>query len=657
MSRKVARWLLFVPLVMLLSWHVSALAMPPKPGLLEPDPLTGLSKLTGKPIVLPPRPQGLNRPEPFKAELVTGTNNVLIIVIAYPDLPATQTVASFTDMANGPWTTGSLDDYYREVSYGVFGVSGITYGWYTAPNNHTYYANFDGISGTDDDYGLGGAGIYPHNAARLVEEAVDAAEAAGVNFSNYDNDGDGFVDTVFIVHAGKDGAATGDPNDIWSHKWRISSGGGTSRYYDGVWINAYTIQPEINSQGGHIEIGVFAHEYGHVLGLPDLYDTDGGSYGIGFYGLMAYGAWGADGFSPERPSHMCAWSKVFLGWVTPTIVTQNTSSQAISQITTSPKVYELWKDGAPQNEYFLVSNRQKVGFDSRFSGLGGLLIWHIDENVINANLFWNTVNADENHKGVDLEEADGLNDLDHERNPGDGGDFYPGSTNNTVFNDTSNPNSRAYSGATTKIGVSNISSSGNPMRADFDVGIVTNQVLEVDPSFLNLGEVGKGLSKTMTFRVYNAGGGILNGTISANRNWIIVSPTTFEGNDNTISVTVDTEKLTESSSPNTGAVTVTSNGGTKTVEISVTVIPFRVVAYPNPFSLSGHSHLTFWGSYVRHGKIQIFTLTGKLVRTLVENYGASTLQWDGRNETGSEVAGGIYIYIIKGSRGKIALLK
>lgn len=466
--RKRVKWFLLATLLYLLICYVSALAMPPKPGLFEPDPLTGLSKLTGRSILRLARPEGINQPESLKALLVTGTNNILLILIDYPDLPATQTAASFTDMINGPWATGSLDDYYEEVSYNQFGVNGVAMGWYRAANNHTYYANNDGISGTGDDFGTG---AYPYNAPRLVEEAVDAAEAAGVDFSNYDNDGDGWVDTVFIVHAGRGAEATGDPNHIWSHKWDTFSGGGSPKYYDGVWINTYSVQPELNSTGGHIEIGVFAHEYGHVLGLPDLYDTDGTSGGIGNYGLMAGGSWGADGNSPERPSHMCAWSRVYLGWITPTVVTRDTFSQEINQIETNAEVYKLWKRGEPQSEYFLVSNRQKIGFDSRLIGDGGLLIWHIDEDVINANLLSNTVNDDENHKGVDLEEADGLNDLDYGRNRGDAGDFYPGSTNNTTFNDTSNPDSRDYSGITSEVEVINISSSGNPMRAELKVGI------------------------------------------------------------------------------------------------------------------------------------------------------------------------------------------
>ena len=187
---------------------------------------------------------------------------------------------------------------------------------------------------------------------------------------------------------------------------------------------------------------------------------------------------------------------------------------------------------------------------------------------------------------------------------------------------------------------------------------VENVVLELDPSSLDFGEVGTSSSKIMTFRAYNSGGGTLDGTISDNRDWIAVGSSSFEGNDNTISVTVDTNGLTESFTPYTGTVTVMSNGGTKTVEVFVTVIPTGAVACPNPFSLSGHTSLSFWGTSVAHAKVRIFTLTGELVKTLDEIYGAGKISWDARNERGVKVAAGIYIvYIAEGSRVKIAVIK
>ena len=182
-------------------------------------------------------------------------------------------------------------------------------------------------------------------------------------------------------------------------------------------------------------------------------------------------------------------------------------------------------------------------------------------------------------------------------------------------------------------------------------------VLEVDPLSLSFGDMETGSSKTMTLQVYNSGDGTLSGTISADSNWISVNPTSFEGNEHTISVTVNTESLAESTASYGGTITVTSNGGTKTVEISVAVIPGGAVAYPNPFSLSRHAGLTFWGTSVAHAKIQIFTLTGELVKTLEETYGAGRVSWDGRNEKGVKVVRGVYIFVVGSYSGKIAIVK
>lgn len=187
--------------------------------------------------------------------------------------------------------------------------------------------------------------------------------------------------------------------------------------------------------------------------------------------------------------------------------------------------------------------------------------------------------------------------------------------------------------------------------------VITTPVLEVDPLSLSFGDMETGSTKTMTLQVYNSGDGTLSGTISADSNWISVNPTSFEGNEHTISVTVNTESLAESITPYGGTITVTSNGGTKTVEISVAVIPGGAVAYPNPFSLSRHAGLTFWGTSVAHAKIQIFTLAGELVKTLEETYGAGKVLWDGRNEKGVKVARGVYVFVVGSYSGKIAIVE
>jgi hypothetical protein len=182
-------------------------------------------------------------------------------------------------------------------------------------------------------------------------------------------------------------------------------------------------------------------------------------------------------------------------------------------------------------------------------------------------------------------------------------------------------------------------------------------LLAVDPSSLDFGEAGKGSSKTMTFRAYNAGAGTLSGSVTVNRDWITVNPSSFEGNDNTIYITVETEELTESLSPYMGAATVTSNGGTETIEVSLLVIPSGIVAYPNPFSPSLHTVLVFWGNSVPYMKIRILNLAGELVKVLQEKYGNSMVSWDGRNEQGNLVARGIYIFVMGTFTGKIAVVK
>ncbi len=182
-------------------------------------------------------------------------------------------------------------------------------------------------------------------------------------------------------------------------------------------------------------------------------------------------------------------------------------------------------------------------------------------------------------------------------------------------------------------------------------------LLAVDPSSLDFGELGKGSNKTMTFRAYNAGAGTLSGSVTVNRDWITVNPSSFEGNDNTIYITVETEELTESLSPHTGAVTVTSNGGIESIEVSLLVIPSGIVVYPNPFSPSAHTNLVFWGNSVPYVKIRILTLAGELIRVLEEKDGNSMVLWNGRNEQGNPVTRGIYIFTMGTLGGKIAIKK
>ncbi|MFH1023989.1 MAG: M6 family metalloprotease domain-containing protein [Planctomycetota bacterium] len=382
----------------------------------------------------------------------TGTWNILVILIMYGDTAATLPDGDGDEPAgNFSSLLMSMNDYYTEVSGGKFstaGGAGLVSGWHTASRVKSLYTSIV-------------ASAYPNNVARLVEEAVDAAEAAGVDFSPYDNDGDGAVDGLIIVHAGQGFEATGDATDPSSLQWDIASAGGTPRAYDGVTVNKFVLAPEWGITPGTLStIGVFCHEFGHNLGLPDLYDTDYSSSGVGVFCLMGGGMWlGGASNDGSRPAHLSAWPKTFLQWLTPTNITTN-GLYDVSQVETSASACRLWTNGQTGSEYFLVENRQKTGFDADLPG-SGLLVWHIDETQ--------DTNDNETRKLVDLEEADGLGELDSGIHPGDAGDFFPGTAANTGFSDQSAPSALACSGAATNVMVLAIPASAAVMNVEFRV--------------------------------------------------------------------------------------------------------------------------------------------------------------------------------------------
>lgn len=392
----------------------------------------------------------------------SGTVNIPVILITFNDRTPKYSAADFQDLLFGDTPTivtgpGSMKNYYDEVSYGNFSVSGGpagVQGWFTAGNGHDYYGKKWGYE----------------RAAELVAEAVRAADAT-IDFSKYDNDGDGYVDAVIIVHQGMGAESTGDLSDIWAHRWTLSAARKGPVWVDGVWVNDYTMQAEECWRWKDVKamssIGVFAHEFGHALGLPDLYDTDSSSEGVGNWCLMGGGSWNWTNGAGDTPAHMSAWCKWFLGWVSPTLVRgihegrqfhAAADSGDVVQLLPNPNGPSDWdRWGGGEGEYFLVENRYKTGFDAGLPG-SGLAIWHIDESRGD--------NTDEYHKLVDLEEADGKDDLDWGRNRGDAGDVYPGTSDNRRFGDLTVPHNWWYDYRNTGCSVRNISDPGSAMTAD-----------------------------------------------------------------------------------------------------------------------------------------------------------------------------------------------
>jgi hypothetical protein len=226
------------------------------------------------------------------------------------------------------------------------------------------------------------------------------------------------------------------------------------------------MEPEFWSGSNDMTCGVYVHELGHVFGLPDLYDYDYDSRGVGRWSSMAGGSW--NGNAGDSPAHFDAWCRSFLGFVTPINVTANISNAPFPAVETDSTVYRLWTGGQAGPQYFMAENRQQTGFDAHIPH-EGIMIYHIDENEGGNNNQWYPGYTSYGHYKVAVEQADGDWDLEQNVNSGDSGDPYPGSTNNRAFNNNSTPDSKSYSFANTNVAITNISNNGTNMTADLAV--------------------------------------------------------------------------------------------------------------------------------------------------------------------------------------------
>ncbi|RKZ02499.1 hypothetical protein DRQ21_08460 [Candidatus Fermentibacteria bacterium] len=295
-----------------------------------------------------------------------------------------------------------ISSYYTDVSNGY-----LTLYLYQFPaGNAAFRVNHQmGFYGADDKNGLG--------QCELFRDAVLAADNQ-VDFSRFD--------AIIVMHAGAGNEADilGDsPDDI--HSMFVNSsdleyylGSGFVQTNDGVKVREGCIDPEREAQDnyGLGVLGTIVHEFGHQLGLPDLYNTYTGAVGIGGWGLMGYGQWLMNGFWPAAPS---AWSRAAMNWIDP--------AEAVPGEYVSERMGTVYRIPLNSTEYLLLENRQRdpdgdgqCGPHERDYGLpgSGILIWHIDETRLSSEYRQaNIVNVDPLHKGVDVEEADGIQDLDY----------------------------------------------------------------------------------------------------------------------------------------------------------------------------------------------------------------------------------------------------
>ncbi|HEX9633162.1 MAG TPA: M6 family metalloprotease domain-containing protein [Gemmatimonadales bacterium] len=358
---------------------------------------------------------------------LSGRLIVPLVAVTYPDVTPPFPVATLADAifgtGGGPDTV-TLAEYYAEVSNGLLSIEGLVTDWLTLDSAAAYYL-------TTAEYGWPNRGRFSEWGASVMARA-DAA----VDFSAFDNDGpdgvpnsgddDGVVDLLLIMYATDCGG-----------EWRngfIWPGGG-SLYYSTTDPSArggMMVTGPVAFQGAQrfsvcapAYAGVVTHETGHAFGLPDLYDYDFSSQGIGWWGLMGYGLYQTE----YAPAYLSAWSREQLGWVT----VQDAAT--VARLSPTELSHVVLRANLPgSREYFLMENRRRIGTDAHLPGQG-LLIWHVDPGVF--------AMTDETHKLVDLEEADG-GDLDGS-SFGDGGDPFPG-TIHTSFGPGTIPGSERYDG-------------------------------------------------------------------------------------------------------------------------------------------------------------------------------------------------------------------
>jgi M6 family metalloprotease-like protein len=398
---------------------------------------------------------------------------VLFLLAEFSDQAGSTSEASWAS-----FVSGQIADYYNEVSHGAVTLMPAAESFGTANNGVVGWLN------------LG----YPHPNTgsnfgdpnqQIAGNAILAADPY-VNFASFDANADGYVDSnelaVVVIVAGYERSYSANYGpSVWGHRWSIYCCGGAPTV-DGVTVGSFhgdggyaefgELHRSYELDGHQATMGIMVHELGHLIfGLPDLYDTDYSSNGIGAFSVMSGGSWGYkfdDAFIGMTPVGPDAWIKFDRGWATGAEGSGVESIIGSGSVPATATNTVFRVSTMVPTQYFLVENRQDTGYDRGLEGLlggfgGGVAIWHVDETIAG--------NTDETHRKVDLEEADGTESY------GETSDlWYVG--NATSFNDLSTPATRLYDGSSSGKAVDVLTVSGDSMDVQFSIPLCGNGVVE-----------------------------------------------------------------------------------------------------------------------------------------------------------------------------------
>lgn len=355
---------------------------------------------------------------------VTGKRKGLVILVNFKD-----------KKMQSKHTQAEWNDYFNKVGYNKYGNNGSVHDYFYAQSYGKLDLEFDVIgpvtvSKNMASYGANDAQGNDIDPAGMIKEACELAYAKEkMDMSQYDWDGDGAVDQVYVIYAGYGEAAGGEANTIWPHEWDIQ-GGGYSLVLGGQRIRTYACSSELNGgYGTDISgIGTACHEFSHCMGIPDFYDTAGGGcFGMDAWDLMDYGSYGGDGYEPTGYNTYEKWVS---GWIEPTILTAPCYIKNMKPLSDAPEACVVFNE-ANKNEYYIFENRQLKGTDVALPN-HGMLVIHVDYDQ--KVWFDNEVNNTSNHQRFTVVPAD--NKLTPETVTGD---TYPGTTKSTELTDTSKP--------------------------------------------------------------------------------------------------------------------------------------------------------------------------------------------------------------------------
>lgn len=324
---------------------------------------------------------------------LTGSPKSLVILVNFSDVEFKSSTANqdFFRLLNEVGYSdndgrGSARDYFRNASNGVFEPEFVVVGPYTLPKERKYYGEKSGAN-------------VDKRPANMIVDACAAADT-DIDFNDFDENGDGYVDNVFVYYAGHNQAEGGGVNTIWPHRAYISA----DVKYDGVRLGDYACTSELKSSSGNFMcgIGTFVHEFGHVLSLPDLYDTEySGHNTLGSWDVMDNGSYNNSGRMPPTYS---AYERFYLGWLQPKQLSDDMFTE-LEPISVSNSAYLVAATQHNMNgmspdpkEFFLIENRSQLNNDG--VPAEGLLITRIVYGVNKWNS--NTVNNNSHAMGVEI---------------------------------------------------------------------------------------------------------------------------------------------------------------------------------------------------------------------------------------------------------------